>query len=94
MAASIITAAATVAPAALAYFQIRAGQAQAKDSKTQSDAALAIAREQSAASRVIARETREAAERQWQPRVFVHPRRGPVCGDGRNAARDEMAVPH
>jgi hypothetical protein len=44
---AIITAAATVVLATLAYIQIRAGRAQTK-------------------------ELREAAERQWQPRVFAH----------------------
>jgi hypothetical protein len=75
---AIITAAATVALAVLAYRQITAGQAQIKE---QADAALALARE-----------TREAAERQWQPRVFAHAWHGPVRGDGDNAAPDEMAV--
>jgi hypothetical protein len=74
LAASIITAAATVGLAVLAYRQIRAGQAQ------------------TAAALAVARETREAAERQWQPRVFVHAWHGPVPGDEENAAPDEMAV--
>jgi hypothetical protein len=90
--ASIITAAATVGLAVLAYCQIRAGQAQTRAAKEQSDAALAIAQEQAAAALAVARETREAAERQWQPRVFVHAWHGPVRGDGDNAAPDEMAV--
>jgi hypothetical protein len=66
---AIITAAATVLLAALAYIQIRAGRAQT-------------------------REFREAAERQWQPRVFVHGWHGPKRGDGDLAAPDEMAVPY
>jgi hypothetical protein len=90
--ASIATAAATVVLAVLAYLQIRAGQAQAKEARAQSDAALAIAHEQAAAALTVARETREAAERQWQPRVFAHAWHGPVPGDGNNAAPDEMAV--
>jgi hypothetical protein len=92
LAASIVTAAATVGLALLAYLQIRAGQAQAKEARKQSDAALAIAQEQAAAALTVARETREAAERQWQPRVFAHAWRGPVPGDGNDAAPDEMAV--
>jgi hypothetical protein len=55
LAAAIITAAATVALALLAYVQIRAGG------------------EQTAAALEMAHQTREAAERQWQPRVFAHP---------------------
>jgi hypothetical protein len=92
LAASIVTAAATVGLALLAYCQIRAGQAQVRENKAQSDAALAIAREQAAAALTVAQETREAAERQWQPRVFAHAWHGPVRGDGDNAAPDEMAV--
>jgi hypothetical protein len=92
LAASIVTAAATVGLALLAYCQIRAGQAQAKENKAQSDAALALAQEQAAAALTVAQETREAAERQWQPRVFAHAWHGPVRGDGDNAAPDEMAV--
>src|SRR5205807_8250402 len=78
--------------AALAYLQIRAGEAQAREARVQSDYALATAREQAAAALDVARETREAAERQWQPRVFAHAWHGPVPGDGDNAAQDEMAV--
>jgi len=92
LAASIVTAAATVGLALLAYCQIRAGQAQAREARAQSDAALTIAQEQAAAALKLARETREAAERQWQPRVFPHSWQGPVRGDGDNAAPDEMAV--
>jgi len=92
LAPSIVTAAATVALALLAYLQIRAGQSQAVTMRAQSDAALAIAQEQAAAALTVARETREAAERQWQPRVFVHAWHGPVPGDGNDAAPDEMAV--
>jgi len=92
LAASIITAAATVALAVLAYFQIRAGRHQAEAAKAQSDAALKITREQAAAAVAIAKETREAAERQWQPRVIANPWPGPSRGDGDNAAPDEMAV--
>lgn len=80
LAASIVTAAATVGLALLAYWQIRAGRAQTTEA---TEAALAIARE-----------TREAAERQWQPRVFVHAWGDPVHGDGDNAAPDEIAVPY
>jgi hypothetical protein len=76
LAAAIITAAATVGLAVLAYCQISAG-------RTQTSAALKIARE-----------TREAAQRQWQPRVFVHAWANPVPGTGDNAAPDEMAVPY
>jgi hypothetical protein len=77
LAASIVAAAATVALAALAYWQIRAG------------------RQQTLAALSIAREAREAAERQWQPRVFAHAwHGGPVRGDGDAAAPDEMTVPY
>jgi hypothetical protein len=89
---AILTAGATLLLAALAFWQIRAGQAQAKEAKGQSDAALTIARDQATAALTVARETREAAERQWQPRVFAHAWHGPVRGDGNNAAADEMAV--
>lgn len=41
----------------------------------------------------IARETRGAAVRQWQPRVFARPLGAPERGDGNNAAPDEKAVP-
>ena len=78
LAAAIITAAATAGLAALAFWQIHAGQAQTDEAVT---AALAIARE-----------TREAAERQWQPRVFAHAWHGPERGDGNDAALDEEAV--
>ena len=76
LAASILTAAATVALAVLAYFQIRAG------------------RQQTGAALAIAREAREAAERQWQPQVFAHAWYGPVPGDGSDAAPNEVAVPY
>ena len=92
LAAAIVTAAATVGLAVLAYCQIRAGQAQARHAQAQSDTALAITQEQTAAALAIARETREAAERQWQPRVFAYAWRVPVRGDGSTAAPDEMAV--
>ena len=78
LAAAIVTAAATVGLAALAFWQIRAGREQ---TKVATDAALAIARE-----------TRQAAERQWQPRVFAHAWGDPVRGDGHSAAPDEMGV--
>jgi len=79
LAAAIISAAATVGLAALAYWQIMAGKKQAAE---QGEAALELARE-----------TRNAAERQWQPRVFAHAWHGePVKGDGDNAAVGEMAV--
>lgn len=74
LAAAIITAVATVGLAVLAYFQIRAGSAQA------------------AATLEIARETREAAVRQWQPRVFARKWGPPERGNGNNAGPDEMAV--
>ena len=90
--ASIVTAAATVGLAVLAYVQIRAGQAQAKDAKTQSDAALTIAQQQAAAAVAVVKETREAAQRQWQPYVIAHAWKGPTTGDGNDAAPDEMAV--
>jgi hypothetical protein len=52
-------------------------------------------RDQTDAALAIARESREAAERQWQPRVFAHAwQGGPKRGDGNNAAPDEMAVPY
>lgn len=92
LAASIVTAAATVGLAVIAYLQIRAGLAQARDAKVQSAAALLIAQEQAAASIEVARETRAAAERQWQPRVIAHAWHGPVRGTGDDAALDEMAV--
>jgi hypothetical protein len=92
LAASIVTAAATVGLAVLAYVQIHAGQNQAKEAKQQSNAALAMAETQSAASLRIARETREAAERQWQPRVIAHKWSDPKPGTGDDAAPDEMAV--
>jgi hypothetical protein len=92
LAASIVTAAATVGLAVIAYVQIRAGQAQARDAKAQSAAALSIAQEQAAASVEVARETRAAAERQWQPRIIAHAWHGPVRGTGDDAAPDEMAV--
>ena len=78
LAAAIVTAAATVGLAALAFWQIHAGREQ---TEVATDAALAIARE-----------TRQAAERQWQPRVFAHAWGDPVRGDGHNAAPDEMGV--
>ena len=56
---------ATVVLAILAFFQIRAGQAQARDARAQSDATLVIAEQQAVAAMAVARETREAAERQW-----------------------------
>jgi hypothetical protein len=68
LAAAIITAVATVALAALAYGQIRAGG------------------KQTAAALEMARQTREAAERQWQPRVFAHPWYGAIPGE-----RDQIA---
>lgn len=92
LAASIATAAATIGLAVLAYFQIRASQAQARAAKAQIDSALAIAKEQASAALAVAGETRGAAERQWQPRVFAHALHGPVRGDGTDAAPDEMAV--
>jgi hypothetical protein len=76
LAASIVTATATVVLAAIAAWQIRAG------------------REQTEATAAIARETREAAERQWQPRVFARYHGPPAIGDGTTAAPDEMAVPY
>jgi type II secretory pathway pseudopilin PulG len=78
LAAAIVSATATAALALLAYWQITAGKAQTRE---QAEAALALARE-----------TRQAAERQWQPRVFAHAWKGPVKGDGDNAAPDEIAV--
>jgi hypothetical protein len=92
LAASIVTAAATVALAIIAVVQIRASQTQAADAKAQSDAAVAAAHAQSMSALEIAREAREAAQRQWQPRVFMHAWHGPERGDGTNAAPDEMAV--
>jgi hypothetical protein len=78
---------ATIVLAILAYCQMRAGRTQAREAREQSDAALASALE-------LTRETRQAAERQWQPRVFVHGWHGPRRGDGDMAACDEMAVPY
>jgi hypothetical protein len=105
---------AAVVLAALAYFQIRAGQAQAREAREQSNAqaqeareqsnaqareareqsnaALTMAEAQSDASLKIAHETREAAERQWQPRVIAHKWSDPKLGTGDDAAPDEMAV--
>jgi hypothetical protein len=92
LAASIVTAAATVALAIVAVVQIRASQTQAADAMAQSEATVAAARAQSRSALEIAREAREAAQRQWQPRVFMHAWHGPERGDGTNAAPDEMAV--
>lgn len=75
----------------LAYVQMKAAQAQATDAREQSDAAFAIAEQQAAAAVEVARETREAAQRQWQPRVFVHGK-GQWRGDGRNSPSDVMVV--
>jgi hypothetical protein len=47
---------------------------------------------QTDAAAAIARESRAAAERQWQPRVFAHAWQGPELGDGDNVAPGEMAV--
>jgi hypothetical protein len=90
--AAIITAAATVALAALACFQIRAGREQTRAAKIQSDAALAIAQQQAEAAIAVVRETREAAGRQWQPRVFAHGWFGRYPKD--NISPDEMAIPY
>jgi hypothetical protein len=92
LAASVVTAAATLALAVLAVVQIRASQTQAADAKAQSDAAVAAAEAQSKSALEIAREAREAAQRQWQPRVSMHAWPGPERGDGTHAAPDEMAV--
>jgi hypothetical protein len=78
LAAAILTAAATVGLALVAFWQVRSGQKQTRDA--------------TAAALAIARETREAAERQWQPRVLAHPWDGPRLGNGANAAPDEMGV--
>jgi hypothetical protein len=85
LAAAIITAAATVVLAVLAYAQIKANGKQTRE-------ALGIARESREAALAIARESREAAERQWQPRVFGHAWQGPRAGSGDDAAPNEMAV--
>lgn len=74
LAAAIITAGATVALAMLAYLQIRASQWQASE-------AAAAATLQSTIALQAARETREAAERQWQPRVIAHPWFWVIPGD-------------
>jgi hypothetical protein len=92
LAAALVTAAATVGLALLAYKQMGAAEVQMRGTRAQSDAAIAIAKEQAAAALQLARETREAAERQWQPRVFVHGKDEPTVGDGNDAAPDEMAV--
>lgn len=94
LATAILTAAATVGLAVRAYCQMQALAAQAKDQKAENEAALAIAVEQSAAALAIARETREAAQRQWQQRVFAHAWRDPAAGDGTDATPDELAVPY
>jgi hypothetical protein len=61
-------------------------------SEAQSAAAVGAAQEQSRSALEIPREAREAAQRQWQPRVFMHAWHGPERGDGTNAAPYEMAV--
>jgi hypothetical protein len=45
--------------------------------------------EQTAAALTIARESREAAQRQWQPRVFAQPRQAPF----RDRPTEQMMVP-
>src|SRR5262249_1272447 len=49
-------------------------------------------RAQGEATLAIAGQTREAAERQWQPRVISSPWGEPKRGTGDDAAPDEMAV--
>jgi len=92
LAAAIVTAAATVGLALLAYTQMRTGEVQMRGARAHADAAIAIAKEQARAAQRVAEETREAAERQWQPRVFVHGHGPPAKGDGNNVAPGEMAV--
>jgi type II secretory pathway pseudopilin PulG len=91
--AAILTALATIALAIVAVCQIRAGQKQAQSAARQARRAFELARTQADAASRIASETREAAERQWQPRVFARKSGGVESGDGRNAAPDEWAVP-
>jgi hypothetical protein len=91
--AAILTALATIALAVIAVCQIRAGRKQAESAARQTRRALELARKQADAAIRIATETREAAERQWQPRVFVRKLGAVELGDGRNAAPDEWAVP-
>jgi hypothetical protein len=83
--AAIITAAATVVLALLAYAQIKANGKQTAE-------AIEIARESREAALAIARESREAAERQWQPRVFAHAWGAPRKGSGDDVAPNEKAV--
>ncbi len=88
LAAAIITAAATAALAVLACVQIRASQKLASE-------AAGAAMLQATIALQVARETREAAERQWQPRVFAHPWPGQIPGTGEKAplvADDEVPV--
>lgn len=91
--AAILTALATIALAVTAVCQIRAGQKQNESAARQARRALELARKQADAAIRIASETREAAERQWQPRVFARKLGAMESGDGRNAAPDEWAVP-
>jgi hypothetical protein len=76
----------------VAVAQIKASEVQMRGARAHADAAIAIAKEQAAAALAVAQETRQAAERQWQPRVFVHGRGHPTRGTGDDAAPDEMAV--
>ena len=74
LAAAIITAGATVALAMLAFLQIRASQKQASEVPGAATLQATIALQAD-------RETREAAERQWQPRVIAHPWFWAIPGD-------------
>lgn len=95
LAASIVTAAATVVLAVVAFCQIRAGREQATEARKQATKALEIATAQAHSTVTIARETREAAERQWQPRVFARYHGEAVpAGEGFTVAPDEIAVPY
>jgi hypothetical protein len=49
-------------------------------------------RQQTEATLEIATETRQAAERQWQPRVVPNAWNGPIPGTGDDAAPDEVGV--
>jgi hypothetical protein len=95
LAAAVLTAIATAGLAFLAYRQMRTSEVQMRGARAQADAAIALAKEQTAAMLGIARETREAAERQWQPRVFVHGKGRFYLGHGHDdVAEDEVGVPY
>ncbi|HEX4483315.1 MAG TPA: hypothetical protein VH081_05965 [Solirubrobacteraceae bacterium] len=95
LAAAVITAIATAGLAFLAYRQMRASDVQMRGARAQADAAIALAKQQTTATLEIARETREAAERQWQPRVFVHGKGRFYLGHGHDdVPEDQVGVPY